>query len=170
MFFISKTFQIFDPALVKKKKKKKTTFDLDAALADGDSQEASTPASAASQEADLPENSAADGIDLDNDLDLENFGKKKRKKKKTGFNLDDLDAALPTTEDSNQDEDAGAGGDEEGGNMDDTFDLGMKKKKKKKIEINELLKDNKENEEVENGKKISCLSHYLASQKHKSFY
>lgn len=99
---------------------------------------------------------AEDVQDLENDntagddLDLESFGKKKRKKKKTGFNLDDLDAALPAAEgDENNHEDAGAG--DEDGTM-DNFDLGIKKKKKKKVEINELLKDNKENEEVENGK------------------
>jgi len=137
---------IFDPSLVKKKKKKKTTFDLDAALADGESQEPSTPV-AAPEEADV---NVADGIDLDNDLDLENFGKKKRKKKKTGFNLDDLDAALPTATDEDNQEDTGVTFDEESGAIDDTFDLGMKKKKKKKTEINELLKDNKENEELEN--------------------
>lgn len=138
---------IFDPSLVKKKKKKKTTFDLDAALADGDSQEISAATS-------VPEvddtNYAADGIDLDNDLDLETFGKKKRKKKKTGFNLDDLDAALPTAVDESIVEETGDAQDDESGAIDDTFDLGMKKKKKKKAEINELLKDNKENEELEN--------------------
>lgn len=134
-------FQIFDPSLLKKKKKKKTTFDLDAALADGESQE--TPMAEDVQDAEN-DNTAGD------DLDLESFGKKKRKKKKTGFNLDDLDAALPTAEgDENNQEDAGAG--DEDGTM-DNFDLGIKKKKKKKVEINELLKDNKENEEVENGK------------------
>jgi translation initiation factor 2 subunit 2 len=118
---------------------------LDAALADGDSQETSTPADI--QDADY-DNNAGD------DIDLENFGKKKRKKKKTGFNLDELDAALPPAGDEeNNPEESGAGGDEEGA-IDDTFDLGMKKKKKKKTEINELLKDNKENEEVENGKKV----------------
>jgi translation initiation factor 2 subunit 2 len=88
--------------------------------------------------------------EVGDDLDLESFGKKKRKKKKTGFNLDDLDAALPSTGDEVQEE-IGTGADEEGA-IDDTFDFGMKKKKKKKTEINELLKDNKENEEVENGK------------------
>lgn len=141
--------QIFDPSLVKKKKKKKTTFDLDAALADGDSQEAPAPQAQEAEEA-----NAADGIDLDNDLDLENFGKKKRKKKKTGFNLDDVEAALPaSTDDANQDE-TGVAFDDESGAIDDTFDLGMKKKKKKKTEINELLKDNKENDEMENGKRL----------------
>lgn len=134
---------------MKKKKKKKTTFDLDAALADGESQEVNAPPA---QEAE--ESNAADGIDLDNDLDLETFGKKKRKKKKTGFNLDDLDAALPTSTDDNIQEESGAAPDEESGAIDDTFDLGMKKKKKKKTEINELLKDNKENDEMENGKNL----------------
>lgn len=130
---------------MKKKKKKKTTFDLDAAL-EGDSQDVSSPADALEPESN--ENNA-DGID---DLDLENFGKKKRKKKKTGFNLDDLDAALPAATDDGDQEDSGAAQDDEAV-IDDTFDLGiMKKKKKKKTEINELLKDNKENEELENGK------------------
>lgn len=130
---------------MKKKKKKKTTFDLDAAL-EGDSQDVSSPADALEPESN--ENNA-DGID---DLDLENFGKKKRKKKKTGFNLDDLDAALPTATDDGDQEESGAGQDDEVV-IDDTFDLGiLKKKKKKKTEINELLKDNKENEELENGK------------------
>jgi len=148
---------IFDPSLVKKKKKKKTTFDLDAALADGDSQEASAP-TASTQENENLESTAGDGIDLDNDLDLENFGKKKRKKKKTGFNLDDLDAALPTADDANQEEESGAAPDDESGAIDDTFDLGMKKKKKKKIEINELLKDNKENEEMENADESNAIT------------
>lgn len=153
MFLTCASLQIFDPALVKKKKKKKTTFDLDAALADGDSAEVSAPTATVSQEAENHENSAADGIDLDNDLDLETFGKKKRKKKKTGFNLDDLDAALPaaSTDDANQDEDSGAAFEDEGV-IDDTFDLTTRKKNRKKIKINELLKDNKENEELENGK------------------
>lgn len=88
------------------------------------------------------------------DLDLENFGKKKRKKKKTGFNLDELDAALPSVSADENQEETGTAAEEEGA-IDETFDLGIKKKKKKKAEINELLKDNKENEDVENGKNRS---------------
>ena len=84
--------QIFDPALLKKKKKKKTTFDLDAALAEGETPEA--PSAALESE---------NNDTVGDDLDLENFGKKKRKKKKTGFNLDELDAALPSVSaDENQ--------------------------------------------------------------------
>lgn len=128
---------IFDPALLKKKKKKKTAFDLDAALAEGEPQEAPLVV----QEAESNDTAG-------DDLDLESFGKKKRKKKKTGFNLDDLDAALPSAGGEESLEEIGGGEEEEA--VDDTFDLGMKKKKKKKTEINELLKDNKENEEVEN--------------------
>lgn len=135
---------------MKKKKKKKTAFDIDAALADG-SQE--TPEQSSALVADSVEGNAGEGIDIENDLDLETFGKKKRKKKKIGFNLDDIEAALPTGDDGNQEEELGFV-DEESGTIDGTFDLGMKKKKKKKTEINELLKDNKENEDVENGKKI----------------
>jgi translation initiation factor 2 subunit 2 len=128
---------------------------LDAALAEGETTEA--PAAAPEAEA----NEAGD------DLDLENFGKKKRKKKKTGFNLDDLDAALPSTSGGDEVQEEPAAGGEEDGAIDDTFDFGMKKKKKKKPEINELLSDNKENEEVENGKRGQCLNRlHLQSQFH----
>lgn len=81
---------MFDPKITKKKKKKKTGFDLDSAIADASN--------------DATENSKPDkeNVDLDaaapedeESLDLENFGKKKRKKKK--FNLEELDAALPET-------------------------------------------------------------------------
>lgn len=127
---------------MKKKKKKKTTFDLDAALAEGEPQQDSNEPSSTSAEQAV--DFADDTANLD-DLDLENFGKKKKKKKKTGFNLDDLEQALPDDGEPNE-------GGEEGDDMgfiDDTF--GMKKKKKKSKDIAELLKDNKENEEIENG-------------------
>lgn len=123
---------------MKKKKKKKTTFDLDAALAEGEPQQDTEPSSTSNEPA---ADFADDTANLD-DLDLENFGKKKKKKKKTGFNLDDIEQALP--------EDGDEGGEDGDMLIDDTFD-GMKKKKKKNKEITELLKDNKENEEVENG-------------------
>lgn len=137
--------QIFDPTLVKKKKKKKTTFDLDAALAETEPQQDSTEPSSTSNEPIADQ--ADDTANLD-DLDLENFGKKKKKKKKIGFNLDDLEQALPDDENANE---GGEDGDDMGF-IDDTF--GMKKKKKKTKDISELLKDNKENEEAENGKKF----------------
>lgn len=145
--------QIFDPSLVKKKKKKKTAFDIDAALADGAQETAATETAPTAEN---EESNTGDGIDLENDLDLETFGKKKRKKKKIGFNLDDVEAALPTGDDGNQDEESGAPDEESSMGPDGTFDLGMKKKKKKKTEINELLKDNKENEDIENGKNRMC--------------
>lgn len=81
---------MFDPKITKKKKKKKTGFDLDSAIADASN--------------DATENSKPDKENMEIDaaapedeesLDLENFGKKKRKKKK--FNLEELDAALPET-------------------------------------------------------------------------
>jgi len=113
----------FDPSLKKKKKKKKTPFDLDGALneAEGDNE--------------TPEPAKDDNLD---DLDLENFGKKKKKKKKVD------------------------GGDEEKGDKEkdesddiDLSDFGKKKKpkKKKNINLDELKEalddDNKENEEEE---------------------
>lgn len=146
MHTFNSTFQIFDPTLVKKKKKKKTTFDLDAALAESEpQQESNEPSSTFNDQADA----ADDNANLD-DLDLENFGKKKKKKKKIGFNLDDLEQALP--DDENADEDAAEA---ENFLIDDSF--GSKKKKKKSKDINELLKDNKENEDQGNGKRVCCV-------------
>ncbi|XP_017774717.1 PREDICTED: eukaryotic translation initiation factor 2 subunit 2 isoform X2 [Nicrophorus vespilloides] len=114
---------IFDPTL-KKKKKKKKTFDIDAALAEGDTVE-SAP-------------SAADELFKDDVDDLDLDLKKKKKKKKT-FNLDDLDNALPDKE-----EGEGEGGNQDDVAMDDNFDLELdfskaKKKKKKKKDLDELM-------------------------------
>ena len=144
--------------MLKKKKKKKTTFDLDAALAEGETPEA--PSAALESE---------NNDTVGDDLDLDNFGKKKRKKKKTGFNLDDLDAALPPVGVDESQEETGTAADEEGA-IDETFDLGIKKKKKKKTEINELLKDNKENEDVENGKDQRKFVQIVGFKMTKIFY
>lgn len=121
---------IFDPNL-KKKKKKKTGFNLDAALADS----GGTP----TESAPTPENvDAPEPKETTPEMDdMELFGKKKPKKKKSRqpFNLDDLNDALPDGKD-------GYGGDEE--NIDpastvvaemEDFDLDMdfsKDKKKRK--------------------------------------
>jgi translation initiation factor 2 subunit 2 len=84
---------MFDSKLTKKKKKKKTGFDLDSAIAEGGNTVVETI-----------ENFRADKENMEvefavpedqESLDLDNFGKKKRKKKK--FNLEELDAALPET-------------------------------------------------------------------------
>lgn len=83
--------QVFDPTLKKKKKKKKTTFDLDAAFNEGGSTGDATETfgDKENQEPDTPTPAEDDEA-----LDLENFGRKKKKKKKA-FNLDELDTALP---------------------------------------------------------------------------
>lgn len=87
----------------------------------------------------------------DDTLDLESFGRKKKKKKKA-FNLDELDAALPDT----KKEDVVEQQTEEVA-VDDTFDLDMdfsktKKKKKKKKDLDELVaeEERKETEDKEN--------------------
>merc|ERR1711893_69206 len=74
----------FDPSLKKKKKKKKTPFDLDGALneAEGDNE--------------TPEPAKDDNLD---DLDLENFGKKKK-----NINLDELKEALDDDNKENEEE------------------------------------------------------------------
>ena len=80
---------MFDPKLTKKKKKKKLVgFDIEGATEGAGEEENSTKDKVAIQVVDpMPEDEET--------LDLENFGKKKKKKKK--FNLDELDAALPAT-------------------------------------------------------------------------
>lgn len=87
-------FQMFDPKLAKKKKKKKTGFDLDAIIADGGSNAVSESTENSKADKENIEENAVPPEDEES-LDLENFGKKKRKKKK--FNLEELDAALPET-------------------------------------------------------------------------
>lgn len=141
---------IFDPSLVKKKKKKKTTFDLDAALADDGNVTSSAPITAATtttmSEAEEKAIENADCIDIENDFDIETFGKKKKKKVKKPLNMESVDTALTEVN-----EDQPAMPDDEDENIDDTFDLGqMKKKKKKKADINELLKSMENEEDNEN--------------------
>ncbi|XP_076162144.1 eukaryotic translation initiation factor 2 subunit beta isoform X3 [Ptiloglossa arizonensis] len=142
---------VFDPTLKKKKKKKKTSFDLDVAFNEGGSVSDATETTGdkENQEPDPP--ALAEDDDA---LDLENFGRKKKKKKKA-FNLDELDTALPDT----KKEDVIEQQTEEIA-VDDTFDLDMdfsktKKKKKKKKDLDELVAEeerkeieDKENEEI----------------------
>ncbi|XP_076162143.1 eukaryotic translation initiation factor 2 subunit beta isoform X2 [Ptiloglossa arizonensis] len=140
---------VFDPTLKKKKKKKKTSFDLDVAFNEGGSVSDATETTGdkENQEPDPP--ALAEDDDA---LDLENFGRKKKKKKKA-FNLDELDTALPDT----KKEDVIEQQTEEIA-VDDTFDLDMdfsktKKKKKKKKDLDELVaeEERKEIEDKENG-------------------
>ncbi|XP_043249386.1 eukaryotic translation initiation factor 2 subunit 2 [Colletes gigas] len=139
---------VFDPTLKKKKKKKKTNFDLDAAFNEGGNMGYASEITGdkENQEPDPPAL-----VEDDDTLDLENFGRKKRKKKKA-FNLDELDAALPDT----KKEDVIEQQTEEVA-VDDTFDLDMdfsktKKKKKKKKDLDELVaeEEHKEIEDKEN--------------------
>lgn len=98
--------------------------------------------------------------DVDENLDLENFGKKKKKKKKP-FNLDEIESSLPSVNDTADDNIILDGtqditelhGDEE-------FDLDLdfsktKKKKKKKKDLDELVADkldDDKSDDKENGK------------------
>ncbi|XP_066149006.1 eukaryotic translation initiation factor 2 subunit 2 [Euwallacea fornicatus] len=125
---------IFDPTLKKKKKKKKTTFDIDAALAEGtDAPDGNTNGP---EENEAP--AAAEDADDNADIDLD-FMKQKKKKKKKPFSTDDLDAALNEVKDETFGE--GANPDEE--MIDDNFDLDFnklkKKKKSKKKDLDEIM-------------------------------
>lgn len=131
----------------KKKKKKKTTFDLDAAF--NESGSTGDVLENTDKENQEPETSAP--AEDDEALDLENFGRKKKKKKKA-FNLDELDAALPDAKKEDIVEQQ-----TEEVIVDDTFDLDMdfsktKKKKKKKKDLDELVaeEERKEIEDKEN--------------------
>lgn len=152
---------------MKKKKSKKKPFDLEAALAD--SSDAAVGVDHA-EKSDTQKDSAAGGLDtldFDDNLDLENFGKKKKKKKKP-FNLEEIENSLPTG-DAEADADADAlggegGAGEDGEGLGEEFDLDVdfsktKKKKKKKKDLDELVAEkleedvqaNKENGECEAG-------------------
>lgn len=127
----------FDPSIKKKKKKKKTAFDPDA---DGGDEEAS-PAAGEEEEPVKKEKKKVvfdeDAGDEPEDIDLESFGKKKKKKKvREGLDsLEDVKEALP------EDSEPAAADDDM-----DLDDFGSKKKKKKK---NRNL-DDLENEDKEN--------------------
>lgn len=107
--------------------------------------------------------------EFDENLDLENFGKKKKKKKKP-FNLDELENNLPSGEGEDKKEDAvnDAAGDE-GGNIEDDYDLDLdfsktKKKKKKKKELDELVAEKTEEQQQiqsENGKISNTINHFI---------
>jgi len=127
----------FDPSIKKKKKKKKTAFDPDA---DGGDEEAA-PAAGEEEEPVKKEKKKVvfdeDAGDEPEDIDLESFGKKKKKKKvREGLDsLEDVKEALP------EDSEPAAADDDM-----DLDDFGSKKKKKKK---NRNL-DDLENEDKEN--------------------
>lgn len=152
---------------MKKKKKKKSTFDLDAALADGND---------AGDQAEK-EDAAKDedgGMDFDENLDLESFGKKKKKKKKP-FNLDEIESSLPV--DENADADAmdadkigGETGDAMGGDEDYDLDVDFsktKKKKKKKKDLDELVAEKLE-EDIQTVKDNGKIFHYFILYNHRN--
>ncbi|KAH8298669.1 hypothetical protein KR018_010626, partial [Drosophila ironensis] len=123
--------QGFDPTLLKKKKKKKTTFDLDAALGlEDDSKK---------DDANKDEGTAdAGAAELEDNLDLESFGKKKKKKKKP-FNMDDVEAAVPSF--AGEDAAVAEEPEEEEINLDMDFSMAKKKKKRQKKDLDELFAD-----------------------------
>ncbi|XP_050721990.1 eukaryotic translation initiation factor 2 subunit 2-like isoform X3 [Eriocheir sinensis] len=131
---------IFDPNL-KKKKKKKTGFNLDAALAEGSG--APPPESAPTPENGEVQEAKESTPEMD---DMEVFGKKKGKKKKKPFSMDDMSEALPESKDNG----VAVGEDREPPAVQpaevDDFDLDMdftkakkKKTKKKKVVLNDLI-------------------------------
>lgn len=155
---------IFDPMLKKKKKKKKTTFDIDAALAEGalpdSSNENSDQMTTDKENQEPPKgDSETKEVELDDgNLDLENFGKKKKKKKKP-FNMEELDGALPESGGKSKEEgNMEVDGNQDEGLVEDSFDLDMdfsktkKKKKAKKKDFDEFIAEDekKKAEDKEN--------------------
>ncbi|XP_011201992.1 eukaryotic translation initiation factor 2 subunit 2 [Bactrocera dorsalis] len=137
----------FDPTLLKKKKKKKT-FDLDAALGLDDGSRKEEP------KEDAPLDSGA--ADLEDNLDLESFGKKKKKKKKP-FNLDELEGALPSAKEGEEEESNAAVLEEpedDDINLDMDFSKDKKKKKSKKKDLDELFADKDEEDKSENKENV----------------
>ncbi|XP_055686968.1 eukaryotic translation initiation factor 2 subunit 2 [Lutzomyia longipalpis] len=131
---------IFDTTFMqKKKKKKKTTFDLEAALAvDGPESGSAAPSdtqNASSHPDDGEGGDDAGGVDFNDDLDLETFGKKKKSKSSSQPAVD-------------KDKDLG-GGPDDGENQEEDFDLDMdfsmmKKKKKTKKRLDDLMVEEEE--------------------------
>lgn len=155
---------IFDPTLKKKKKKKKTTFDIDAALAEGampDSSNENTDQMTTDKENQEPLKGDSESKEMeldDGNLDLENFGKKKKKKKKP-FNMEELDGALPESGSKSKEEGTmEIDGNQDEGLVEDSFDLDMdfsktkKKKKAKKKDLDEFIAEDekKKAEDKEN--------------------
>jgi len=121
--------QMFDPSALKKKKKtKKTPFDLDAELS---TSVAPTPQPAPVEEVPLEEESV-----LDDELNLDSFGGKKKKKKK-GITFDDVEKVLDEIED--QEEDV---------NM-EFIDQKKKKKKKSGKKLDDLMLEDEVDKENE---------------------
>lgn len=100
----------------------------------------------------------ADCINIENDFDIETFGKKKKKKVKKPITLESVDTALTEV---NDDQPALPEDDDE--NIDDTFDVGQIKKKKKKKDINELLKSIENEEDNENGKLLPYFVTFMSN-------
>lgn len=130
----------FDPSIKKKKKKKKTAFDPDA---DGGDEEAG-PAAGEEEEPVKKEKKKVvfdeDAGDEPEDIDLESFGKKKKKKKvREGLDsLEDVKEALP--------EDSGPAAADDDLDLDNLDEFGSKKKKKKKNRnLDDLGDEDKEN-------------------------
>ncbi|XP_042868453.1 eukaryotic translation initiation factor 2 subunit 2-like [Penaeus japonicus] len=134
---------IFDPSL-KKKKKKKTGFNLDAALADGSGATVAEPGPSGTEK-EVSETPKEDTPDID---DMEMFGKKKGKKKKSKpFSMDDLNDALPETKESTvteSEEKDPALAEVNEFDLDINFSKDKKKKSKKKKDLDVLIAEQEE--------------------------
>ena len=130
----------FDPSIKKKKKKKKTAFDPDA---DGGDEEAAPAGGEEGGDEPVKKEKKVvfdEGAGEDaEDIDLESFGKKKKKKKvREGLDsMEDVKEALPVPD---------AAADEEM-DLDNLDDFGSKKKKKKKNRKLDDLADEDEDKE-----------------------
>merc|ERR1711892_1255151 len=128
----------FDLAAKKKKKKKKTLFDLDGAdpveNEDGPVEEEAPKKEKKKVEFEEENNENVE------DIDLESFGTKKKKKRGEGLeSMEEVKDALPEEEKPEEEEDM---------DLDlDSFGTKKKKKKKKKADLDDL--DNEENKETD---------------------
>lgn len=129
---------IFDPTMKKKKKKKKTPFDLDAALS-GETGGGGENEANEDEDEKGGEDAKEDAQKEDPLLD-EDFPRKKKKGKKKGFDMSELDDNLPDVGDK-----FGDGEEDNDGGDDFDLDLSLPKRKKKKKPKN--LLDDEENAE-----------------------